>query len=207
VTRFYLCKTCRTTFPSQYDPSPERLLEDQPYNGPDIATCGGCNVTSKIRAFRPGRLIGSPSDWGPLKISYARFGVDFEDTVQFSGRRVIFGDVLVTSGLNDRDRGIIMVSFDRDALYVFAGDGFEVPYERVHLIEVLSREEVLATPARDIVATLVADKLALKSVSPSESILAVAWEEGSFVVLNRALRPVEMTHVLEDYSSRVRPVR
>jgi hypothetical protein len=170
-----------------------------------MATCGGCNVTSKIRALRLGRLSGSRSDWAPLKTFYDRFGVDFEDTVQFSGRRVIFGDVLVTSGLNDRDRGIIMVSFDRVALHVFVDDGFEVPYEKVRLIEILSREEVLATPSRDIVATLAADKLALKKVSSSESILAVAWEEGSFVVLNRALRPKEMAHVLEDYSSKVRP--
>jgi hypothetical protein len=170
-----------------------------------MATCGGCNVPARIRALRPGRLIGSRSDWGPLKTFYDRFGVDFEDAVQFSGRRVIFGDVLVTSGLNERDRGIIMISFDRDALYVFVDDGVEVPYEKVHLIEILSREHVLATPSRDIVATLAADKLALKNVSPSESILAVAWEDGSFVVLNRALRPEEMAHVLEGYSSRVRP--
>jgi hypothetical protein len=100
---------------------------------------------------------------------------------------------------------MIMVSFDRDALYVFVDDGFEVPYEKVHLIEILSRDDVLAIPSRDIVATLAADTLALKSVSPSESILAVAWEDGSFVVLNRALRPREMAHVLEGYSSRVRP--
>jgi hypothetical protein len=205
VTRFYACKTCRTTFPSQYDPMPEGADEASRSDGPDLITCGGCNVTSKVRALRRGRLIASRADWGPLKTFYARFGLDFADTVQFSGRRVIFGDVLLTSGLNDLDQGLIMVSFDRHALYVFTGDGFEVPYGKVRLFEILSREEVLAIPSRDLVASLAADALSMKKVTPSESIIAVAWDEGSFVVLNRALRPKEMAYALADYVTKARP--
>ncbi len=162
----------------------------------------GCGAISKARALRPGRLIAARSDWAPVKRFYARFGVDFEGVVRFSGRRVIFGEVLSLSGLDGVDR-MIMVSFDRDALYVHAGQGYEVPYDRIRWLEIAGRDDVLATPPHDIVATLVADVLATKEASPSESVLAVAWEDGSFVALNRALQPEEMALVLESYVARV----
>jgi hypothetical protein len=115
---------------------------------------------------------------------------------------VIFGEILLTS-LPDLQRGVIMVSFDRDALYIHDGDGHELPYERIRLIEIASRNDVLASPPRDIVAVLAADALATKLTSPSESILAVAWDDGSFIILNRGLRPDELAHALERYTSRL----
>jgi Flp pilus assembly protein CpaB len=61
----------------------------------------------------------------------------------------------------------------------------------------------MSTPPRDVVATLAAGNLATKPVTASESVLAVAWEDGSFVILNRALRPEELAVALKAYTSRV----
>ncbi len=162
----------------------------------------GCGNVSKTRALRPGRLIGARSDWAPVKSFYARFGIDFEGVVQYSGRRVSFGEVLSSSGL-DGVGGIIIGSFDRDALYVHVGRGYEVPYDEVRWLEIIGRDGVLAAPSRNIVSTVVADVLATKEVWPSESVLAIAREDGAFVALNRALRPDELANALESYVERV----
>jgi hypothetical protein len=171
--------------------------------GPDTVRCGGCGYVTRTRALRAGRLVGARADWSTAKKFYARFGIDFEGVVQFVGRRVLFGEVLSSSGVEGLELGWVMVSFDRDAMYIHAGDGDEVPYEQIRLIEIAGRKEILETPPRDVVATLVATTLALKPASPSESILAVAWGTGSLVIVNRSLRPKEVSHVLEDYLSRL----
>jgi hypothetical protein len=203
VTEFFQCRGCRTTFPSQYEPKAQEIVEGKASGGPSLRVCGGCGNTSKTRALRPGRVIAARSDWGPTKKFYERYGLDFNEVVQFTGRRVIFGEVLLTTGLGKLDRGLIMIAFDQDAMYIHEEDGFEVPYDKIRLIEIVSRDEVVATPPRDVVATLAAGNLATKPVTESESVLAVAWEEGSFVVLNRALRPEELTVALDAYTSRV----
>ena len=202
VTRFFQCKSCRTTFGTQHDPSGGDAPEGEAWSGPEEVRCLGCGWVTRSRALRPGRLLGARADWVPLKRFYEGFGVDFHDAVQFEGRRVIFGEVLSASGL-DGARGIIMVSFDRDALYVHHGRGYEVPYDEVRWLEIIGRDGVLEAPSRDIVSTLVADVLATKEPWPSESVLAVAWEEGAFVVLNRSLRPEELANALEAVVARV----
>jgi hypothetical protein len=158
---------------------------------------------TRTRSLRAGRLVGARSDWSTTKKFYARFGIDFEGVVQFVGRRVLFGEILSSSGIKGLEDGWVMVSFDRDALYIHAGDGYEVPDSQIRLIEIAGRKEILETPPRDVVATLVADTLALKPTSASESILALAWGEGSLVIVNHSLRPDELSHVLEDYVARV----
>lgn len=198
VTRFFYCRGCRTTFPTQHDPA-----EAWGMDGPDTVTCGGCGVVTRTRSLRAGRLVGARSDWSTTKKFYARFGIDFEGVVQFVGRRVLFGEILSSSGIKGLEDGWVMVSFDRDALYIHAGDGYEVPDSQIRLIEIAGRKEILETPPRDVVATLVADTLALKPTSASESILALAWGEGSLVIVNHSLRPDELSHVLEDYVARV----
>jgi hypothetical protein len=203
VTEFYQCRGCRTTFASQYEPKAQEIVEGKTSGGPSLRRCGGCGNTIRTRALRPGRVSGASADWGPTKKFYESFGLDFNEVVQFKGRRVIFGEVLLTTGLGKLDRGLFMVSFDQEAMFIHQGDGHKVPYEKIRLLEILSRDEVTATPPRDIVATLASDSLATKPVSESESVLAVAWEDGSFVVLNRMLRPEELAIVLEAYTSRV----
>ncbi|MFY9783964.1 MAG: hypothetical protein WAK12_10590 [Acidimicrobiales bacterium] len=171
--------------------------------GPDDIQCSTCGNWTKIRRAKPGRLIGVPADWNSVKKFYARFNLNFEDAVRYSDRRVLYGQVLVSSGLNELDGRVILISFDQDALYIHDGDGYEIPYEQIRFLEIVSRDEVFAVPPRDIVAALAADALAAKFVSPSESILAVGWRDGSFVVLIRSLRPEELVVVLEPYISRV----
>lgn len=200
VTRFFYCRGCRTTFPTQHDPSDESRLD-----GPDVVRCGGCGYVTKTRAYRPGRVIGARADWGATKAFYARFDLDFNAVVRFEGRRVFFGQVLSTSGLKGLEAKVMMVSFDRDALFVHVGEGYQVPYEQIRLIEVASRNEIEQTPPRDLVATLVAGELSRFEPSPSESVLAVAWPEGSFVILNRSLRPEEFTQAIEAFIERVPP--
>jgi hypothetical protein len=78
-----------------------------------------------------------------------------------------------------------------------------VPHHQIRLIEIARRKEILEMPPRDVVATLVADTLALKPASASESILALAWGEGSLVIVNHSLRPDELSHALEDHLSRL----
>ncbi len=202
VTRFFRCKGCRGTFAAQHDPALDNEDDSVPEGPPEIR-CSLCRLQTKARAQRPGRLIAAHAEWGPLKKFYANFKVDFDDAVRFAGRRVIYGEILVTTGLDGLRAGMVMISFDRDALYVHAGEGYEIPYERIRLIQILTRDEVVATPPRDIVATLVADDLLTKVVTPSESVLAVAWGEGSFVILNHSLRREELEHVLEAYISQV----
>jgi hypothetical protein len=168
-------------------------------SGSDTVSCFACGAQWKMHRIKPGRLSGARADWAFAKKFYARFNLDFEEVVRYSERRVLFGQVLVSSGLKKLDDTVIMISFDRDALYIHDGDGYVIPYEKIRLMEIVGRDEVLAIPPRDIVATLAADALAKKFISPSESILAVAWEEGSFVILIRTLRPQELTVVLEPY--------
>jgi hypothetical protein len=203
TTEFFLCRRCRVTFASQYQSSKDLEGGEASSGRPEWLECAGCGVVARIRAFRPGRLSGARADWAPTKRFYDRFGVDFTDAVQFSGRRVIFGEILLTTSLPDLERGVIMVSFDQDALHIHDGDGHQISYDRVRLIEIVGRDEVLASPPRDLVAVLAANALAAKPVSPSESILAVAWEDGSFIILNRGLRPEELAHALERYTSRL----
>jgi len=198
VTRFFYCRGCKVTFPTQHDPT-----EAWGKDGPDTVTCGGCGVVTRTRSLRAGRLVGARSDWSTTKKFYARFGMDFEDVVQFVGRRVIFGEVLSSSGIEGLKIGWVMVSFDRDAIYIHSGDGCEVPHHQIRLIEIARRKEILEMPPRDVVATLVADTLALKLASASESILALAWGEGSLVIVNHSLRPDELSHALEDHLSRL----
>jgi hypothetical protein len=200
VTRFFYCRGCKATFPTQHDPAGEWGTK-----GPDSVRCGGCGYQTKTRALRAGRLVAARADWSGTKKFYGNFAVNFDDVVRFAGRRVIFGEVLSTSGIDGLEVRGLMVSFDRDALYVHVGEGYEVPYERIRLIEIASREQILDTPPRDVVATLVARTLAETPVSPSESVLAVGWVDGSFVLLNRHLRREELALVLEDFTSKVPP--
>lgn len=200
VTRFFYCRGCKATFPTQHDPADEFEME-----GPELVRCGGCGFVARTRAYRQGRVSGARADWGATKKFYARFDLDFNDVVRYEGRRVLFGQVLSTSEIKGLHEKMMMVSFDRDALFIHVGDGYQIPYERIRLIEIASRTEIEQTPPRDVVATLVAGELSTLEPSPSESVLAVAWPEGSFVILNRSLRPEELSYALEAFIERVPP--
>ena len=104
VTRFFYCRGCKATFPTQHDPAGEWGSD-----GPDTVRCGGCGYVTRTRALRAGRLVGAKSDWSTTKKFYARFGINFEDAVQFAGRRVLFGEILSSSGIQGVDVGWVMV--------------------------------------------------------------------------------------------------